>query len=183
MQRVYRIFGWTIFKCTIFGCAMLASTITFGAIASAQDTNFASGPQYLMTFGSPLFARPISTPTLALPDPSLATGAADATANLQAGAENETVLPQPAPPPDLLPIYYGKAAAESIEISFPASSDIELPPSIAGNGVWQITTVEALRRSGFGLTVAQAAARSKTKMHRATRVYTNADLDVLRNRE
>jgi hypothetical protein len=181
-----RSFGRKIFGRTIFGClsyAVLALIILFGGIVSAQDTNFATGPQYLMNFGSALFDRPISTPTFSFPAPVIATGAADATASLQAGADDETVLPQPAPPTDLFPIYYGAAAAGTIEISFPVNSDIELPPSIAGNGVWQITTAEALRRSGFGLTLAEAAAQNKSHPHRTTAVYTNADLDRLHDRE
>lgn len=38
--------------------------IFISAAAFGQDTNFATGPQYLITTGSPMFARPISTPTL-----------------------------------------------------------------------------------------------------------------------
>jgi hypothetical protein len=185
MLRIFgrAIFGWTIFGWTTLSCAVLASIVMVGGIASAQDTNFATGPQYLMNFGSVLFDRPISTPTFSFPAPVIATGAADATASLQVGADDETVPPHPAPPIDLFPIYYGEAAAETIEISMPANSDVELPPSIAGNGVWQITTAEALRRSGLGSTLAEAAAQNRSHPHRTTTVYTNADLDRLRNRE
>jgi len=68
--------------------------------AFGQDTNFASGPQYLMTHGSPLFAQPLSTPSLSLAGPPLEVGADNATARLIAGAENQTVS---LPPADALP--------------------------------------------------------------------------------
>ena len=38
--------------------------VTPGGISTAQDTNFPVGPQYLITTDSPLFLRPIATPSL-----------------------------------------------------------------------------------------------------------------------
>ena len=35
-----------------------------GGVSTAQDTKFPVGPQYLITTDSPLFLRPIATPSL-----------------------------------------------------------------------------------------------------------------------
>lgn len=170
----------------VLGCAFLMLS-ALGA-AFGQDTNFATGPQYLMNpdptnHGSPLFARPISTPSLSLSAPPLETGASNATAGLAAGADNQTISPQRSPVPDLLPVYYGYGAprASVVEISFPESEvpPRELPPSILGTGVWQTGTAQALRQRGYGLTVAEAAAHSKAQTRHAKRVYTNDDIDRL----
>jgi hypothetical protein len=161
--------------------------LTFG-LASAQDTdtNFGAGPQYLVSGGSPYFARSIATPSISLAGPALEQGASAATAGLIAGAENQMVVPsQPDVPPavNLFPIYYGAPARNVIEISFsenPAeASSIELPESILDTGVSQVTTAEGLRARGYGVTVAQAAANSKANAQHAPRTYTNADIDRL----
>ncbi len=165
-----------------------ALLVIFGfEMAFGQDTNFAVGPQYLANSGSPLFARPISTPTLSLTAPPLETGADDATAVLIPGAEDRTVLPPQAvsePAIDLLPIYYGErpisvihinSPSESIEPSFAAT----LPPSILDTGVELVTTTQALRDRGYGVPLGEAAAHMKARSRPATRVYTNADIDRL----
>jgi hypothetical protein len=53
----------------------------------------------LITTASPMFARPISTPTLSFASPPLEVGADNATARVTAGAENQTVLLPPADAP------------------------------------------------------------------------------------
>jgi hypothetical protein len=163
------------------------SLIVFSVLGAAfgQDTNFATGPQYLMTHGSPLFAQPISTPSLSLAGPPLQVGASNASANLIAGAENQTAsapMSDSLPNVDFFPIYYGEAPL--IEISFrgASSSRRELPTSILDTGVWQMTTAEALRERGYGVTLPEAAAYSKTHTRHAPRVYTNADIDRLHSR-
>ena len=65
--------------------------------ALAQDTNFATGPQYLMNYGSPMFAHPISTPSLSLSGTLLEVGASNATAGLAAGADTQTAAPTSRP--------------------------------------------------------------------------------------
>jgi hypothetical protein len=172
-------------------CSMLFLLSTLG-IAFGQDTNFSSGPQYLLN-GSPLFARSISTPSITLTDAPLQVGASNATGVLIAGAGNQTVLP-PAPdaPPmmDLFPIYYGPHQPSVIEISFASDlysnqvssnelSKTELPESILDTGVSEITTVETLHARGYGLSVVEGAAYGKVHMRHANRVYTNADIDRL----
>jgi hypothetical protein len=158
--------------------------ISAWGVAFAQDTNFATGPQYLMNYGSPLFAQPISTPSMSLAGPPLEVGASNATGRLTAGAENQTVV---LPPADALPLvdffyfYYGTPSLDVIEISFPKGSPSrnDLPASILDTGVWQVTTAEGLRERGFGLTLPEAAAYGKARTRHAGRVYTNADIDRL----
>jgi hypothetical protein len=162
--------------CFSFSCALLVFSL---AAAFGQDTAFATGPQYLMQ-GSPLFARPIATPTLSLPGPALEVGANNATESLVAGASNQTAVPARHPDVNLFPIYYGATRGSVIEISFAeATSSTQLPASILDSGVWQITTAQALRERGYGVTLAQAAADSKARVRHGTRVFTNADIDRL----
>jgi hypothetical protein len=161
---------------TFLGTLLVLSA---GGTAFAQDTNFSTGPQYLMN-GSPLFARSISTPTLALPAPPREIGASNATEGLRAGAENQTAVPPTHPDANLFPIYYGTTPPSVIEISFSSGPfSTPLPPSILDDGVWEITTAQALRERGHGVTLAEAAAHGKAGMRHATRVYTNADVERL----
>lgn len=166
-------------------CCVLLVLSALG-MAVGQDTNFATGPQYLLT-GSPLFARPISTPSYSLSGPPLEIGATTATDSLIAGAGNQTVVP---PSPDALPfvdffsIYYGGPPVTVIEVSFPegtseSSLPENLPASILDTGVWQITSAQALRTRGYGVTLAEAAQYNKSLTRRAPHVYTNADIDRL----
>lgn len=155
-----------------------------------QDTNFAQGPQYLMNQGSPLLARPVSTPSLSLNSAPLEVGASNATGDLTAGAAIQNVLPPSPdrlPALDLFPIYYGDRPISVIEVSFPEASEesstpLNLPASILDAGVWQMTTPQAVRASGYGVTLAEAARYGKTRNLHATHVYTNADIDRLRGR-
>ena len=168
-----------------FCCILLV--ISAVGMGFSQDTNFANGPQYLMTQGSPQFARPISTPSLSLAGEPLETGASDATADLIAGAQTQTVLPAQAitlPTVDLFPIYYGLAPAPAIEVSFSetpdgSSSSESLPASILDSGVDQMTTAQALRERGYGVTLAEAATHGKARVRHAARIYTNSDVDRL----
>jgi hypothetical protein len=43
-----------------------------------------------------------------------------------------------------------------------------------------MTTAQALRERGYGITVAEAAAFDKARTRHATHTYTNADTDRLR---
>ena len=154
-------------------------------VAAGQDTNFATGPQYLMNYGSPIFLHPISTPSIAWQSPLLEVGASDARSGLSAGPENRTTdsLPQPAPPADLSPIYYGEPAVSEVEISFSGNegeAELEaLPASILDVGTWQMTTIEALHERGYGVSLAEAAAYWKTHPQHATHAYGNGDIERL----
>jgi hypothetical protein len=170
----------------------LALFVSFSWIAAlgalqAQDTNFATGPQYLMNYGSPAFARPISTPSLSLSGSAPAVGATSATGDLIAGAANETKLPPTAvstPSPDLFPIYYGSVPTQAIEVSFAtiAATHVELPGSIVDSGMGQFTTAQALRELGYGVTLPEATAYARSQIQHAERVYTNADIAHLGGR-
>jgi hypothetical protein len=191
------------FPCLV-GCMLLVFSV---GMALGQDTNFATGPQYLMQ-GSSLFARPISTPSMSLAGPPLEVGASDATQNLIAGADNQTVVPQPHSKVDLSPVFYTEVFASELKPSFslaepfpglqlpslipslqPSSSispstpseasSNPLPPGILDIGVWQITNAQELGERGYGITVGEAAAYGKARTRHATRVYTNADVNRL----
>jgi hypothetical protein len=154
-------------------------------MAFAQDTNFPNGPQYLMN-GSPMFARSISTPSMSFAGPPLEVGADNATGVMIPGADNQTVLPPSAvalPEVDLFPIYYGTNPVSVVEVSFAEDfSRTELPASILDNGVEQVTTVEVLRERGYGVNLAEAAQFGRAHSRHATRVFTNADIDRLHDR-
>ncbi len=164
----------------IFSCAAI-SLAAFGT-AVGQSPIPVSGPQYLLN-GSPLFARSISTPSLSLDGPPLEVGATNATGVLHAGAEIQTTpLPHAVDEPqfDLYPVFYGVVPVRLISVDLSESSSrAELPPSILDSGVWQLTTPQALRERGFGLTLGEAGKNSKARTRHATRVYTNADIDRL----
>jgi hypothetical protein len=166
-------------------CFILLVVSTQG-IAFSQDSSFSAGPQYLMTYGSPLFAHSISTPSMSLAGPPPEVGASDATGVLSAGASDQNVLPpspDALPKIDLFPIYYGgPPVGENSQISFsypagPSSLPAEVPPSISDDGVLQITSVQELRGRGYGVTLVEAAANGKARARRANRVYTNADIE------
>ena len=167
--------------CFVAVCTLLV--LSSHGTAFSQDTNFATGPQYLMQ-GSPMFARSISTPSMSLAAPAPEVGASDATGVLIAGAGEQNVLPpnpDTLPKIDLFPIFYGgPPVGENGQITFsypvePSSAYAEIPPSISDSGVWQMTTVQALRERGYGITLAEAAADAKARIRRANHVYTNAD--------
>ena len=166
-------------------CSLAVFLMT--AFGLGQEMNFGNGPQYLLTTGSPSFARPISTPQYVIDYPPLQVGASDATEGLITGAENRIVTtdqPDAPPPVDLFPIYYGThsqtPSASVIEISFAqsgsANSSTEIPESILDTGKSQVTTAQALRARGYGITLAEAAQNSKANARRADRVYNNADI-------
>jgi hypothetical protein len=149
--------------------------VVAGISAAAQDTNFSSGPQYLVTAGSGSLLRPIATPTLfldaplppvePLPDflPSVANQSSDSE-------------PQPAIQLNLFPIFYGYRASVDIELTSEAPR--EVPPSLAG--FVTMTDAESLRARGYGMTLGDVAAYWKAHKPHAPRVYTNADLLRLR---
>jgi hypothetical protein len=161
-------------------CLMVAVACGFLGAAFGQDTNFAAGPQYLVN-GSPLFARSIATPSMPLSEPALAVGATNATGVLIDGADNQTSLPPSAdalPQVDLFSIYYGKPSEGVVEISF-SKAETEIPASISGLGVWQLTTAQNLINLGYGVTLGEAARYGVAQTRRATHLYTNADIDRL----
>ena len=154
-------------------------------ISGAQETNFAVGPQYLMTSGSPLFAQPIATPSLSLGEAVPQTGANkeiaehvaanDEVLNSILELQRQMTLPS---------IYYGWPRISVVEISFREPSRqylSSLPVSIVESGVVETTDVQALRVRGYGVTLPEAAAYWKAHKVSAPRSYTNSDIERLRN--
>lgn len=92
---------------------VLIPLLILTGLSFAQSTNFSTGPQYLITTSSPLFLRPISTPSLSLGETQAATTAL---------AETETALAQEAPAPSattsqtfLSDVYWGDHSASDVE--------------------------------------------------------------------
>jgi hypothetical protein len=176
-----RISFYYVFCCTLF-------VLLTQGLALSQDTNFATGPQYLMNYGSPLLAHSISTPSMSLAGPPPEVGASDATGVLVAGAADQNVespSPDALPKINLFPIFYGgPPVSEDSQISFsypaePSSLPAEIPPSISDNGVSQMTTAQELRERGYGITLAEAAAVGKTQAKPANHIYSNDDITRL----
>jgi hypothetical protein len=154
-------------------CLLLALT----GISAAQSTNFSVGPQYLMTSGSPQFAQPIATPSLALEAPL---PAIPSLPQIGPTVENEPFIANPElrRQADLFPVYYGSSATSIVEITS-AEPSRELPASILDTGVTGVTTVQSLRQRGYGVSVGEAAAFWKAHKPHASRHYTNADVQRL----
>jgi hypothetical protein len=145
-------------------------------ISAAQDMNFAVGPQYLMTSGSPLFARPIATPTLSLdaPLPSL-----PSLPEVGPPVADQPFVPNPEiQGPDLLPIYYGYPMPSVVELTSTEAAS-EVPQSIINAGVVGMTNVQSLRERGYGMTLGESALFWKSHKLPASRLYTNADVERL----
>jgi len=158
---------------------------TLIGISGAQETNFAVGPQYLMTSGSPLFAQPIATPSLSLGEAASPTrtnegasehvAANDEVLNSILELQRQMTLPS---------IYYGWPRVSVVEISFREPSKqylSSLPASIVESGVTETTDAQALRVRGYGVTLPEAAAYWKAHKVSAPRSYTNSDIERLRN--
>jgi hypothetical protein len=151
--------------------------LAVAGIATAQDTNFPVGPQYLPITGSPQFARSIATPSLSLnaplPEikslPEVGPAVSD---------QNYTANPELQHQADLFPIFYGHAPASIIEIS---STELprNLPASIVNAGVVGMTDTASLRERGYGVTVGETASFWKTHKAPAPRLYTNRDIERL----
>jgi hypothetical protein len=158
---------------------LLLLSIFLTAVSSAQDTNFAVGPQYLVTTSSS-FLRPIATPSMSLePAPantSAATGAEAIPEPQWVGAQMHE---------DLARVYWGDDWVRSVKGEAPATvSEIEitspqttppLPASFVEVGVIHITNVQSLHASGYGLTLGEVSSYWKARHHQP-RMYTNADI-------
>jgi len=161
-------------------------------ICAAQETNFPVGPQYLMTNGTPMFARPLATPSLSLGEALPTSAAAESeTSNGVQVSTGSTISNQA----NLFPIYYGRPepaelsaelsvveAAEGqptvIEISSTAPLR-NLPASILDTGVTGLTNAQSLRERGYGISLGDAASYWKTHKPHVPRVFTNRDVERL----
>ena len=145
-------------------------------LSAAQDTNFSVGPQYLLT-GSPMWARPIATPTLSLeaplpPIPDLP--------EIGPVIETQPYISNPdlRHQADLFPVYYGYPAAGVVELSS-AEPPRELPASLVDSGVVVMIDAPSVHEPGYGITLGEVAAFWKAHKPHAPRVYTNADVERL----
>jgi hypothetical protein len=91
-------------------CLTFLLLLALPGVAAAQDTNFAVGPQYLITTGSPLFLSPIATPSRSLdpglpPVPNAGTEPESAPVSSSAAAPSETFLGS---------VYWGDHTASEI---------------------------------------------------------------------
>jgi hypothetical protein len=165
--------------CLLSLCVSLTGITAAQNALSGQDTNFSAGPQYLITSDfSPLFARPIATPSISLgaPLPEIASLPV-----IGPVIENQPIAPSSESPrqPDLFPIYYGPPVTNVVEITS-AELPPSLPASIVDTGVTGIADAQSLRERGYGVPLGDTAAFWKAHKPHASRVYTNADVQRLR---
>jgi hypothetical protein len=157
--------------------------LTLAGICAAQDTNFSSGPQYLITQPSTLFLHSIATPSL-----SFQSEAAPAPFAAPAGVPEPVSISQveetPAPVPagvNLARIYWGPfpdVAQQASEIEI-TSTELpkNLPASITETGTTAIVDAQFLRRAGYGISLGETAAFWKAHAAHASHTYTNKDVE------
>jgi hypothetical protein len=166
---------------SFFLFAALGVLLTLGLPAAAQDTDFSTGPQYLRN-GSPLFARPIGTPSLFLETPlESPTDHAGSEAAVEQAMDNKL---QQLPPLDFSSIYYEPPTAQEILISSNNSEARgeapQFPASIVESGVTQMIDGQSLIQRGYGMSLAEVAAEWKARKIAPVRTYTNQDIERLR---
>jgi len=157
--------------------ALVGLVLVLAGFCVAQDTNFSTGPQYLMNFGSPQFLQPISTPTLSLSlppagTPAVATEVTAETVPAPSGEKIQTDLPR---------IYWGDKNAASTaegvsEIEVSSAQPSTLPGGFVNAGVVQMVNARDVQARGYGVSLGDVAAYWKARKLRAPRVYTNADV-------
>ena len=153
-------------------CAVVVELATL-ASAQSRQTDFPVGPQYLVTTPSTLFLQPIATPSAS---PAQMLGMVSP----QTGqAEPITINGQLA---NLPAIFWGWTSPGQTTVWAALSPAVSsgLPADFLDLGVGAIVTDEWLREFQRNNSVAEAARYWKTNTNRATRLYTNADIDRLR---
>jgi hypothetical protein len=177
---------------------LIGSLSILGGISAAQDTNFASGPQYLITGQTPMFLHSIETPELSF-GPSSATAPPVTTENVEASQVVETPTSVPSGV-DLTKIYWGKPQSSASTVETEASgletseiqtnevqtSEVEissaqptqpLPASLFDTGVTAIADSQSLREEGYGVSLAESAAYWKAHQGQPVRTFTNKDVE------
>ena len=170
-------------RIAICACCLLVLAGT----CSAQDTNFPVGPQYLMTFDAPMFARPIATPSLSF-ETTLPEAGTLAPAAAEVPTEQYQLISQilELQRQQYLPsVYWGEPLVSVVEINFREATEEEtspaLPASITESGVIAVTDAQSLRERGYGVTLPEAAQHWKSRKSATPRVYTNSDIERLRS--
>jgi hypothetical protein len=161
-------------RLSYFVCLLLV----LGGVSTAQDTNFPVGPQYLITTDSPLFLRPIATPSLSFEGQT-----SGARVLFPETPPAESVSAPEAPrPANLADIYWGRANAgdKAIEIEIsPSEPPRNLPPSFVDTGVALLAVDQSLQERPYGVTLAEVAAQWRAHRPHASRLYTNRDIERL----
>lgn len=153
-------------------CTLILEVALF-ASAQNRETNFPVGPQYLVTTPSTLFLQPIATP-------SASAAQMLGMVSPQTGqAEPVTINGQQA---NLPAIYWGwtSPGQTTIWAALSPAFSSGLPADFLELGVGAIVTAEWLQEFQRNNNVAEASRYWKTHTNRAARVYTNADIERLR---
>jgi hypothetical protein len=158
-------------------CYVFSSFVVLAGVSFAQDTNFANGPQYLIT-GSTMFLHSIATPSESLQAPLENAYLI----NTDGSVSTDLVAAHPdVPNPDLQPIYWGEPNANNvseIEITSP-EVPLNLPSSILDNGVTAAAGPQFSSDAGSETTLGQAAAFWKNHAGHVSHVYTDTDVERL----
>lgn len=166
--------------------ALLCFLLLMG-YSAAQDTNFAAGPQYLLT-GSPLLARPLATPSMSLDAPLPPIPPSSITISEPVAGVAFAANPELEHRADLMPVYYGVpnyyevASTSIVELSSPegtGESLAELPASLFDSGVSGVTDIQTLQLRGYGVTLGEAAKYWKTHKVPARHIFSNKDITRL----
>jgi hypothetical protein len=153
--------------------------MVLAGLGFAQESNFASGPQYLV-LGSPLFARSLATPTLSFG--SLPPGPPPFPEPPQAEPATFTSTPELQGQANLYPIFYGVPQESVIEVSYAEISEIKrpLPGSLTDVGVSGVMDAPTLRSRALGVSLGEAAKYWRShKGPAASRHFTNDDIERL----
>jgi hypothetical protein len=171
----------------IFSLSAMGLFLTVAGSVAAQDTNFSTGPQYLVTQGSPLFARPISTPSISLETQMQQPAEHDAGGKplVETGIPPAQAQSDQQPPVKFSSLYYGTSVASSVPQPVPES---ELEPTfpqqtskrIFESGVAELLDPQALRRLERGASLAEEVSRWKNLKITSPHTYTNEDIERLR---
>ena len=172
--------------CGVLFLWLMLVGLSAAQISRAQETNFAVGPQYVITSGSPLFARPIVPPSMSFDLPPVE--AAVPTVNSVVHEPSDVVLETPPElqgQADLFPVYYGVPPIPVVIINYREPFGREMPSQSLAAGAADIavvamTDVQSLRQHGYGVTVAEASQYWRGHKAAARRTYTNQDIERLR---
>jgi hypothetical protein len=174
-------------SCAVLVFAFLVFFMTAMSSAQSTDTNFSTGPQYLINPGStPELLRSIATPSLSLFAPLAPTASPEE----GSGEPHTPAFPDLQTQAQVDQIYWGvsdvSVGAQSAEntpvsgeVELSSQSAVSLPPSFFNAGVTGMMDAEALRESGYGVPLGDVAAFWKVNKRQATRAYTNADITRL----
>lgn len=162
---------------------ILSILLTLAGFCAAQDTNFSSGPQYLITQPSTLFLHSIATPSLSFQSEAVPAPVA-APAGVPEPVSISQVEETPAPLPtgiNLARIYWGPfpdiaQQASDIEITSSGLPN-SLPASITDTGTTAIVDAQSLRQQGYGMSLGETAAFWKAHAAHASHTYTNKDVE------